>query len=255
MSKIICAHGHSHPTISGAKTCAAVPAATVRVPSAPPAPHRRVVHTSAEPTDRQRAMVASLGGVLDPTATRLEASRIIEALLAAKKSATSPTRRAAMQNSRLGIPMPLIEAIREGRFAVSLDGTDKLHFVRLSVIKPTKSGKFRAHVGHIKVQTQHSDDLIDRCRIAPDGQVTKLSHTMSLETVTQLLLTIITDQKAAAIRYGRALQQCCRCGKTLTDDRSRWYGIGPECENHWPEVIDEVDAEHGVYEPGRLVQA
>jgi len=37
------------------------------------------------------------------------------------------------------------------------------------------------------------------------------------------------DPVAAAQRFARLAIRCCCCGKALTDDRSKVYGIGPEC--------------------------
>lgn len=33
----------------------------------------------------------------------------------------------------------------------------------------------------------------------------------------------------AAARFAAFTVRCCHCGKTLTDERSKVYGIGPEC--------------------------
>jgi hypothetical protein len=42
---------------------------------------------------------------------------------------------------------------------------------------------------------------------------------------------------------------CSKCGKKLTHGRSRYYGIGPECEEFWPEVINFINETKGVYVP------
>ena len=39
------------------------------------------------------------------------------------------------------------------------------------------------------------------------------------------------------------------CGKTLTDERSRWYGIGPDCETRYEESILESDQDRGPFVP------
>lgn len=259
--KVRCGKGHVHPSVAAVKACYLKPVAPVAPPvpvrSATPGVRPHVTHVSEPPTPAQVAYVARLGGVLDPSATRLEASRIIDALLAARKSTVSPVaqpeRKSTMQQSRIGIPVEMLFAIREGRWAVSPEGTTDLTFLRTHVIKPYKNGRSRAYQGWMKVQTQHSDDLIDRALISPQGEVKMVSHTMNSQRLTELLLTIITDQKAAAIRYGQAKEQCCHCGKTLTDERSRHYGIGPECEKGWPEVIDEVDANEGPFVPRQMM--
>jgi hypothetical protein len=44
-----------------------------------------------------------------------------------------------------------------------------------------------------------------------------------------ILAAIAEDRLAAEQLYGRELGKCSRCGRTLTDETSRAYGIGPEC--------------------------
>lgn len=45
----------------------------------------------------------------------------------------------------------------------------------------------------------------------------------------RILGTIAQDVLAAERLYGTELGKCSRCGRTLTDETSRAYGIGPEC--------------------------
>lgn len=40
---------------------------------------------------------------------------------------------------------------------------------------------------------------------------------------------IDTDPTGAAARFAAAQSICCCCGKGLTDERSKTYGIGPDC--------------------------
>lgn len=140
----------------------------------------------------------------------------------------------------LGIPPEAILDIRKGRYAVpSAEG--RLTFVRLS----ERNNKRSFLQGYIFLQSQHSDELMDRAVFTPQGSLH--AAYWSLERISDILLGIIVDPWGAAIRYGQELGQCCRCGKSLTDERSRWYGIGPECEQHWPEIIAEVDDVRGPY--------
>jgi len=145
--------------------------------------------------------------------------------------------------SDLKIPVEMLLDIREGRYAIDPTGVGPLRFIRVSEMKNKNS----RHKGWKIFQTQHSDDLVTRVRISPNGKlVEKISWTN--DQLTETALAIITDPWGAAIRYGQELGQCCRCGKSLTDERSRWYGIGPECEILWPEVIYEVNENRGPYE-------
>lgn len=40
---------------------------------------------------------------------------------------------------------------------------------------------------------------------------------------------IAADIAAAGKRFADLTSRCCRCGRALTDDHSKVYGIGPEC--------------------------
>lgn len=44
-----------------------------------------------------------------------------------------------------------------------------------------------------------------------------------------VMAEIAKDYHAAGARFGRRIGRCCRCHRTLTDDKSRANGIGPEC--------------------------
>ena len=55
---------------------------------------------------------------------------------------------------------------------------------------------------------------------------------ISLEQAAEALKRLTDgDIRAAALRYGQELGECCRCGRHLTDDESRAAGIGPSCAN------------------------
>lgn len=41
--------------------------------------------------------------------------------------------------------------------------------------------------------------------------------------------TVEADPDTAAATFAAFHTRCCRCGKALTDERSKTYGIGPEC--------------------------
>lgn len=278
----LCGKGHAHPSVAAVRACYGVGAGGHVAPVAVPAPSaapsrtdRHVVFTESEPTPRQVATIQRLGGVMPERCTRGQASSIIGQLYAkrdADKKGTSvstPTpahvpsvirepQFLGHYNREFPLPASLIYALvtsrgeqAQARFAVSKSGTeaDDLVFIRVSLIKPYKNGKRRAFQGCVKIQTQHSDDLIDRFVIDPNGKYRSESTTLSPEVMAGYLASVIVDPRSAAIRYGRAKEQCCSCGKSLTDERSRWYGIGPECEKRWPDIIIESDEARGVYVP------
>jgi hypothetical protein len=104
-------------------------------------------------------------------------------------------------------PQPTTTEVPDGRYAVEEDGTLKFFHIR--------NGKANTRwAGFVFVDIQASDDLYplkDRARKA------------------RVLAAIAADLETASRRYGQELGVCGRCGRTLTDEESRAYGIGPVC--------------------------
>lgn len=46
---------------------------------------------------------------------------------------------------------------------------------------------------------------------------------------TRVRTALDADQAAALRRFARFSIRCCQCGRRLTDDTSKVYGVGPEC--------------------------
>jgi len=68
--------------------------------------------------------------------------------------------------------------------------------------------------GRIFLSVQASDELhAVRDRVRRDGILTEIEK----------------DPKEAMLRYGREIGSCGHCGRTLTNEESRRYGIGPIC--------------------------
>jgi len=44
-----------------------------------------------------------------------------------------------------------------------------------------------------------------------------------------VMALIAEDYKAAGARFGQTIGRCCRCHRTLTDERTRAAGIGDDC--------------------------
>jgi hypothetical protein len=93
--------------------------------------------------------------------------------------------------------------VADGRYAVEHEGTLKFFKV--------KNGR---KPGYVFLDVQASDDW----------------HSIRTpRRIDEILGLIVADELTAARRYGMELGQCSRCGRTLTDETSRAYGIGPEC--------------------------
>jgi hypothetical protein len=188
-------------------------------------------------TERQLSYIDKLGGDRNYASkmTKGPASDYIEML---KKGTAPVTQQPAPpkppENNRYKtiVPLDMLLLVPDGRYAVRQDSNHPYVFFRVS--RP-KNGNF---AGMFKVQTQHGEDY-------------KLNMTVSLKTNKVYmydkrwendLLLVCVDWNGAGIAYGQELGRCSICGKELTDERSRWYGIGPDCETRHPHRIELVDA-------------
>jgi hypothetical protein len=99
-----------------------------------------------------------------------------------------------------------IDALTPGRYAIQWDGVVKFY----KVDKPTE-GRW---AGYTFVSVQASDDLY------PVRNKTQRQEILSL---------IARDPKAAMLLYGQEIGSCGHCGRTLTDETSRAFGVGPVC--------------------------
>ena len=135
-----------------------------------------------------------------------------------------------MTDPRLEMIDGMLDLIPDGYYATQVEDGATVDFLRLS--RPTR-GKYE---GTIKFQTQHSE----RWEIAlvrwPGGNWSQWNS-----RIVDLVMLIVADHHTCARRYSVELQCCGRCNTQLTDDRSRHYLIGPECEKHWPWALEEVD--------------
>lgn len=178
------------------------------------------------------------GQVVDPSIlTRGSASNLIEQL---KQLPVSQGKGNAVTEELL--PRHMLDLIEDGRYALRNDADNAYIFLRVS---HPKAGR---RAGAFKLQTQHSDQLSDLLVIGTDGnEVYRRRGLVRGMKLVDLLTTLVVEQKKAAILYGQRLEQCCRCGRKLTDSRSRYYGIGSECENTWSWVVSQVNEQRGEY--------
>lgn len=140
----------------------------------------------------------------------------------------------------------LLPSIPDGYYAVEEYDGDPVTFIRLS---SPKKGRF---MGSRKIQTVHgsgySGARLEEVAVHwPSGQ-----WSWYKPFIKERLLLLITDYMGAALRYAAKLGNCARCNANLTDERSRWYGIGPECEKHWPQHMEQVNVTKGQWYPGAV---
>lgn len=97
-----------------------------------------------------------------------------------------------------------------GRYAV--DGNEgQTVFVKVDI--PTE-GRW---AGRIFVKVQASDELHRTSRDVADALLGKIAAAGVQESM---------------LRYGREIGSCGHCGRTLTNEESREYGIGPKCRSN-----------------------
>ncbi len=139
-------------------------------------------------------------------------------------------------------PHEMIAAIRPGRYAVDVGvAAQRVIFIRIS--HPIKG----IYKDTIKVQTQHAEKLRLDYVWWPRKGWTQEHMSASKKDLDKALTIACVNPLDAALLYATELNRCARCGTELTDERSRWNGIGPECEEHWPDFLVKVEEEKGVY--------
>lgn len=214
------------------------------------------------PTERQVSYLRNLGGELKACATKLDVAREIDRLKnqppvqpnstasrhlpecpecgTRPAQAHSPTCSVdapkPLYRTETKVPLAMLQAVPDGYFAVRPDETHAHTFFRFS--RP-KHGKYK---GSLKIQTQHGENYELCLVVYPSGNL----HFFRPAYEDDLLLVVV-DPNGAAIEYGRVIGRCMRCRKDLTDQRSRHYGIGPECEKFWPHIIQLVDDVQGPF--------
>lgn len=236
---------HLHETVEQVKICYGL---VTSIPVTVPVPNE--FHSG--PTDRQLKYVEFLKG--DPVhAAKLsvrECSDYIKQLKTGGRSVTpEPTppppppvvpiasswqpRVPRLPDLRLSLLQGLLSSVPDGMFAVQPEEGAHTTFMRIS---HPKNGRL---AGCLKIQTLHSETLTDALIQWPSK-----SWSVFKPLVIDALMLLVVDWKSAAILFGRELGRCCRCGKALTDDRSRHYSIGPVCDKIWTSIIDTVDAQN-----------
>lgn len=178
-----------------------------------------------------------VAGTVDTPVSSAHASRIIT-YLKKQRDAVNPDKPGFQIDYRM------VSLIKDGRYAVRV--SDDYAYIFVRVTRPTR-GRLR---GHLIVQTKHSDTLVKRLSFDSTGRLYQYkTGKISGQTIQEILTMIVVDQAEAAYNYARELNECCVCGKDLTDHRSRYFGIGPDCEKRFPHIINWVTEYRGEYVP------
>jgi hypothetical protein len=256
---ILCKNGteHKHDTVLESKQCWGLVA---RPGPPPPVSYPRGYAAVDRVTNKQIQYAVDLGGDRRRVAAMLkdEASRYIKGLLNGSEPRVStpkvgpykgvdptaeevePDEVATPKTTKTDMILALIDAVPDAYFAVQRAEGDRVYFIRVS--RP-KHGKMR---GALKVQSQHGPALETRWVHWPSGSVSRYHWQYDIEDV---LLLLVADWRGATMRYAEKIKKCGRCNTALTDPRSRFYGIGPECETKhgWGWWIDEIAEKKGGY--------
>lgn len=233
VEQITCVTGgtkHFHRSVFEAKVAHGL----IKAPT-PPTPPVRMA------SDAQVKYVMQLGG--DDTYARkltiAQCSQYIDQLKGRAKVQQQEEQKEVATTSVSMMVAGLIDQVPNGYYAVREQDGAPITFMRLS--RP-KHGRFK---DSLKVQTQHGPDLVERWVRWPSGQISR--YHWSGGNIEDKLLLLIADWKGAMMLYSEKLRRCGRCNTELTVARSRFYGIGPECETHVPHVIDLVAEKKGGY--------
>jgi hypothetical protein len=219
-------------------------------------------------TQRQRDYIVALGGDLRAAnlMTKRVASRYIDALRSPAVAAASlthvipaatdrhptasvpvePPARVPVPVSKpvTSIPLGLLEAIPAAHYAVRADSNEPYTFLR---VRKPKTGRY---TGCTIIQTRHGDRFITRFALFPNGRVWFSPGDQRF--IESKIMLVFGDYQYAMMEYGREIGRCMVCGKTLTDERSRWYGIGPDCETRYSFPVERLDEEFGPWFLGKV---
>jgi hypothetical protein len=100
----------------------------------------------------------------------------------------------------------------------------------------------------LKIQTQHGPELKLFMVVWPSGSLTVYNKVPEDD-----FLLVCVDPNGTGLAYAMKIGKCCLCGTELTDPRSRWYGVGPDCEKNKSRaavIIRTVEETKGVFRYG-----
>lgn len=227
---------HTHQTVEESRRCwagqAPAPAAPLAAPPPPPPVQTVAPQGFVDPASkRQLDYIRDLGGDMlhAVNLSHREASEYIDELLAKQRRERS-TRTA---DPRLDVLKGMLDMVPNGYYATAPQGEGgHIDFIRVS--RPDR-GKWN---GCVKIQTQHSDKWSEALVLYPSGK-----WWVRKPSAIEMMFLVMADTKTCRLRYSIEVQACGNCNKTLTDDRSRHYLIGPDCEKkyHLQDAIAEVD--------------
>ena len=237
---VLCGKCHNHhDTVDDVKVCYGL---LRREPVVPYRQHPPFVPS----TPRQREYVKDLGGdVMHASSLSKEScSKYIDELKRRGARVSSPSYTPEPKNDpKFDMFQNLFATLPDGRYAIRRDETEAYTFFRIKSHTKGRLANCRT------IQTQHSENLK---RVATQYSNGRWYFERGRDWVVDLMLLVCLDHKTAAFNYGQELGSCNICGRELTDERSRFYSIGPDCEQRHQSFIDFVEDIKGMsYEQAR----
>lgn len=139
-----------------------------------------------------------------------------------------------------------LRRFREGRFAVEINGEWKYYIITLLKRGVTLRGRFQWTKYPYGYQRLNAGDITVREQSGDTKKLVGMQATSDdyyFGEVEDHILEIDRDPIAAMQAYGRRMNKCAYCGRSLTDPLSQARGIGPDCwEDHH---ITNVRLVHG----------
>lgn len=238
---------HTHHSVIESKVCWGVlpPTALTRdfVPGSGPSSLSPYLPAEPPVTPKQLRYIGILGGdAAREAATHLskkDASDLITELKSKRRGGGSmPEPAPEPKDFRREMIAGLIDMVPDGYYAVQDHEGGHVDFIRISRPKRNK------YAGSIKIQTQHGGFGDGKFNVRAAYWLGSKTLSVYYAPIVDMLLLLVADHHSAAIRYAEKSQRCLRCNAALTDERSRHYHIGPECEKLRPDIIEAIDAKY-----------
>jgi len=133
--------------------------------------------------------------------------------------------------------------IQDGRYAVRLDNKTQPIFV---IAKRPKMGSY---TNRLVLSTQHGPQYVRRLVFDLTTQKCEFQHNRLIDghRLADVITAVVVNQNQAALDYATEKGVCHRCARELTDERSVFYGVGPECEKMVPSYVAWVEDVKGPF--------
>jgi hypothetical protein len=109
---------------------------------------------------------------------------------------------------------------------------------RMTYWRQTKTGRAPWPAKARYQPTLYTSDIPAGVRPSERGEwISQWHREHALPWWDALHAAIDADPIAAQARFAAFATRCCNCGRVLTDEASKAYGIGPECRRGFPDGV------------------